>query len=237
MSSPAAGSSSPAARSWPTSWRPTATCGSPGAGVGGLTDHDRDRAPRHVRVRRPHRDLAPASGVGRRIARRIRADFPILERTVRDGKPLVYLDSGATSQRPVPVIDAEQEYVTGHYARGATRRAPVGRGGHRLLRGAPGRRIAAFIGAARPDEVIFTKNATEALNLVAYSLGNAVDSDDPAARAVRGLRPGRRDRRHRDGAPRESRSVAGTLPPDRRHAALVRAHRRLPAGPVRHRLG
>ncbi|HEY5846546.1 MAG TPA: hypothetical protein VIT42_07135, partial [Microlunatus sp.] len=44
---------------------------------------------------------------------RIRADFPILERTVRDGKPLVYLDSGATSQRPVCVVDAEQEYVTG----------------------------------------------------------------------------------------------------------------------------
>ena len=56
---------------------------------------------------------------------RIRADFPILDRTVRDGKPLVYLDSGATSQRPVPVIDAEQEFVTGH-------NAAVHRGAHQL---------------------------------------------------------------------------------------------------------
>jgi cysteine desulfurase/selenocysteine lyase len=55
----------------------------------------------------------------------IRADFPILERTVRDGKPLVYLDSGATSQRPVTVIDAEQEYIT-------TSNAAVHRGAHQL---------------------------------------------------------------------------------------------------------
>ncbi len=55
----------------------------------------------------------------------IRADFPILERTVRDGKPLIYLDSGATSQRPIGVIDAEQEYVT-------TCNAAVHRGAHQL---------------------------------------------------------------------------------------------------------
>ena len=55
----------------------------------------------------------------------IRNDFPILDRTVRDGKPLVYLDSGATSQRPVPVIDAEQDFVTNHYA-------AVKRGAHAL---------------------------------------------------------------------------------------------------------
>ena len=68
---------------------------------------------------------------------RIRADFPILERTVRDGKPLVYLDSGATSQRPVPVIDAEQEFVTGHNAAVHRGRASARRRGHRLLRGRP----------------------------------------------------------------------------------------------------
>ena len=119
---------------------------------------------------------------------RIRADFPILGRTVRDGKPLVYLDSGATSQRPTCVVDAEQEYVTGH-------NAAVHRGAHQLAEEATDfyesarERIAAFIGAPRTDEVIFTKNATESLNLVAYSLGNATYSDDPEARRFR-LGPG-----------------------------------------------
>ncbi|MET3803568.1 cysteine desulfurase/selenocysteine lyase [Nakamurella sp. UYEF19] len=102
----------------------------------------------------------------------IRADFPILSRTVRDGKPLVYLDSGATSQRPITVIDAEQEYITGHHS-------AVHRGAHALAEEATDfyedarERISAFIGASRPEELIFTKNATEAINLVAYSLGNA----------------------------------------------------------------
>lgn len=107
----------------------------------------------------------------------IRADFPILERTVRDGKPLVYLDSGATSQRPIPVIDAEQEYVT-------TSNAAVHRGAHQLSEEATDayesarQRIAAFVGVTNPDELIFTKNATESINLVAYAFSNAsfVDS-------------------------------------------------------------
>src|SRR5664279_3785691 len=115
---------------------------------------------------------------------RIRADFPILQRTVRDGKPLVYLDSGATSQRPVPVIDAEQEYVTGH-------NAAVHRGAHQLAEEATDfyesarERIAAFVGVGRAEELIFTKNATEAINLVAYSLSNATFSDQPAASRFR----------------------------------------------------
>jgi len=119
---------------------------------------------------------------------RIRADFPILHRTVRDGKPLVYLDSGATSQRPVPVIDAEQEYVTGH-------NAAVHRGAHQLAEEATDfyesarERIAAFVGVGRSDEVVFTKNATEAINLVAYAFGNATYSTDPAAQRFV-LRPG-----------------------------------------------
>ncbi len=102
----------------------------------------------------------------------IRADFPILARTVRGGKPLVYLDSGATSQRPVTVVDAEQEYITTHHS-------AVHRGAHQLAEEATDAyesardRIATFIGASRPDELIFTKNATESLNLVAYSLSNA----------------------------------------------------------------
>jgi cysteine desulfurase/selenocysteine lyase len=102
----------------------------------------------------------------------IRADFPILSRTVRDGKPLVYLDSGATSQRPITVIDAEQEYITGHHS-------AVHRGAHALAEEATDfyegarDRISSFLGASRPEELVFTKNATEAINLVAYSLGNA----------------------------------------------------------------
>lgn len=100
----------------------------------------------------------------------VRADFPILARTVRDDKPLVYLDSGATSQRPLQVLDAEREFLT-------TRNAAVHRGAHQLAEEATDayeaarETIAGFVGAA-PDEIVFTKNATEALNLVTYTLGD-----------------------------------------------------------------
>lgn len=100
----------------------------------------------------------------------LRKDFPILSRTVRDGKKLVYLDSGATSQRPQQVIDAEVEFLTKH-------NAPVHRGAYELAEEATdayeGAReaIAKFIGADY-DELVFTKNATEALNAVAYTLGD-----------------------------------------------------------------
>lgn len=101
----------------------------------------------------------------------IRADFPILSRTVRDGRPLVYLDSGATSQRPRQVLDAEREFLERH-------NAAVHRGAHQLAEEATDAyesarsRIAAFVGAD-PGEVVFTKNATEGINLVAYAFGNA----------------------------------------------------------------
>ncbi|MFD4466941.1 cysteine desulfurase [Rhodococcus sp. NPDC058505] len=100
----------------------------------------------------------------------IRKDFPILARTVRDGKPLVYLDSGATSQRPVQVLDAEREFLT-------TSNAAVHRGAHQLAEEATDAyeearaAIARFVGAD-PDELAFTKNATEALNVVTYVLGD-----------------------------------------------------------------
>jgi cysteine desulfurase/selenocysteine lyase len=100
----------------------------------------------------------------------IRKDFPILARTVRDGKPLVYLDSGATSQRPVQVLDAEREFLT-------TCNAAVHRGAHQLAEEATDAyedaraSIARFVGADA-DELAFTKNATEALNLVTYVLGD-----------------------------------------------------------------
>ncbi|MGW5311963.1 cysteine desulfurase [Nocardia thailandica] len=101
---------------------------------------------------------------------RIRADFPILNRTVRDGKPLVYLDSGATSQRPVEVLDAEREFLV-------TRNSAVHRGAHQLAEEATdayeGARadIARFVGAD-VDEIVFTKNATESLNLVTNAFGD-----------------------------------------------------------------
>ena len=100
----------------------------------------------------------------------IREQFPILQRTVRGDKPLVYLDSGATSQRPLPVWKAEEEFVL-------HTNAPVHRGSYQLAEEADDayesarQAIAAFVGASR-DEIAFTKNATEALNEVAYVLSD-----------------------------------------------------------------
>ncbi|MGN6245233.1 MAG: SufS family cysteine desulfurase, partial [Motilibacteraceae bacterium] len=110
---------------------------------------------------------------------RLRADFPILARTVR-GNPLVYLDSGATSQKPRQVLDAEREFYEQH-------NAAVHRGAHQLAEEATDAyegaraKVAAFIGAAA-DEVVFTKNATESLNLVAYAMGNAATAGPEAER-------------------------------------------------------
>ena len=101
----------------------------------------------------------------------IAKDFPILGRTIRDGKKLVYLDSGATSQKPNVVIDAESNFYRLH-------NAAAHRGAHQLAEEATtamenARQIVAdFIGASA-DEVVFTKSATESLNLVAYAMGNA----------------------------------------------------------------
>ena len=100
----------------------------------------------------------------------IRKDFPILGRTVRDGKPLVYLDSGATSQRPVQVLDAERDFLLTCNAavhRGAHQLAEEGTDAYEDARAA----IASFVGA-HVDEIVFTKNATEALNLVTHVLGD-----------------------------------------------------------------
>jgi len=102
---------------------------------------------------------------------RIRGDFPILTRTVRDGKPLVYLDSGATSHKPTAVLDAERGFYERHNSavhRGSHQLSEEGTDAYESARAT----IAAFIGA-RADEVVFTKNATEALNLVAYAFSNA----------------------------------------------------------------
>ena len=116
----------------------------------------------------------------------LRADFPILARTVRDGRPLVYLDSGATSQRPRQVLDAERAFLEQH-------NAAVHRGAHQLAEEATDayesarERIAAFVGVA-PGELVFTKNATEGINLVAYALSNSSVAGSEIARFA--LRPG-----------------------------------------------
>jgi cysteine desulfurase/selenocysteine lyase len=101
----------------------------------------------------------------------LRKDFPILERTVDSGAPLVYLDSGATTQKPLQVLDAERDFYL-------TRNAAVHRGAHQLAGEATEayetarHTVARFIGGA-DDEVVFTRNTTESINLVAYALGNA----------------------------------------------------------------
>lgn len=100
----------------------------------------------------------------------IRADFPILNRTMRGGNRLAYLDSGATSQRPLQVLDAERDFLL-------TSNGAVHRGAHQLMEEATdayeqGRAdVAAFVGAGA-DELVFTRNATEALNLTSYVLGD-----------------------------------------------------------------
>jgi cysteine desulfurase / selenocysteine lyase len=110
----------------------------------------------------------------------IRADFPILGRAVRGGRPLVYLDSGATSHKPRQVLDAERDFYTIH-------NSAAHRGAHLLGEEATDAyesaraRVAAFIGAD-PGEIVFTKSATEAVNLVAYAMSNAATAGPDAAR-------------------------------------------------------
>ena len=102
---------------------------------------------------------------------RIRKDFPIFTRTIRDGKKLVYLDSGATSQKPQVVIDAEVDFYAKH-------NAAAHRGAHQLAEEATEmfeasrETVASFLGA-KTDEIVFTKSATESLNLLAYAFSNA----------------------------------------------------------------
>src|SRR3984957_7892429 len=102
----------------------------------------------------------------------IRADFPILDRTVRGGRPLVYLDSGNTSQKPRQVIDAITDFYERHNANIYRATHELGEEATEAYEGAR-IKVARFIGAADETEVVFTKNVTEAINLVAYSIGNA----------------------------------------------------------------
>jgi len=103
---------------------------------------------------------------------RIRKDFPILERQVRGGQTLIYLDSANTSQKPRQVIDA----ISGFYER---HNANIHRATHQLGEEATAAyegarvKLASFVGARSAAEIVFTKNVSEAINLVAYALGNA----------------------------------------------------------------
>src|SRR3990167_11348245 len=100
---------------------------------------------------------------------KIRKDFPILARRI-NGKPLVYLDNAATSQKPKQVIEAIADYYRKHNAN-------VHRGIHTLsveateAYEAARAKIARFVGVRDPAEIVFVRNATEAINLVAYSWG------------------------------------------------------------------
>src|SRR5664279_2857382 len=116
-------------------------------------------------------DFALGRAFTRQESAAIRDDFAILSRSVRGGKPLVYLDSGATSHKPRKVLDAERAFYEQH-------NSAVHRGAHQLAEEATDafesarETVGRFIGA-QAQEVVFTKNATEALNLVAYAFSNA----------------------------------------------------------------
>ncbi len=149
----------------------------------------------------------------------IKKDFPILDQQVH-GRRLVYLDSASSSQKPAAVIEAMNRYYE-------TTHANVHRGVYAIAEEATrlfeaGRAsVARFIGAADASEVVFTKNVTEAINLVAYSWGRA------------NLGAGRRGRADRDGAPRQPGPVADAESRAGHRAALPAGHRRRPARPVR----
>ena len=102
---------------------------------------------------------------------RIRKDFPILSRTVH-GVPLVYLDSANTSQKPQAVLDALDEHYSKHNANVARAVHTLGSEATTAYENARDT-VARFVNAPSRDEIIFTKNSSEALNLVAYSLSNA----------------------------------------------------------------
>jgi len=103
---------------------------------------------------------------------KIREDFPILKRTVSGGKPLVYLDNAATTQKPLAVIDAIRDYYMNYNSN-------IHRAVHQLAEEATlefektREKVAEFINARSTEEIVFTRNATEAINLVAYSWGRA----------------------------------------------------------------
>lgn len=108
---------------------------------------------------------------------KIREDFPILKREIEPGKPLIYFDNTATTQKPLVVIDALVEYYSKYNAN-------IHRGIHKLAEEATNayekvrQKVKSFLNVSDEYEVIFTRNATESLNLLAYSLGELLNHDD-----------------------------------------------------------
>ena len=116
--------------------------------------------------------VLPATAVPRALGAPLRDDFPLLHQSVWENKPLVYLDSAATSQKPLSVLQAMED----HQRRD---NANVHRGAHLLsvrstesYEGARNK-VAAFVNAASRSEIVFTRGATEAINLVAQTWGRA----------------------------------------------------------------
>jgi cysteine desulfurase/selenocysteine lyase len=103
---------------------------------------------------------------------RIRKDFPILDRQIRGGQPLVYLGSANTSQKPRQVLDAMTDFYERHNANIHRASHQLGEEATEAYEGAR-IKVGEFIGAADESEVVFTKNISEAINLVAYSMSNA----------------------------------------------------------------
>ena len=146
----------------------------------------------------------------------LRHDFPILGRQI-GGRPIVYLDSSNTSQKPASVIEAMSEYYREHNANIHRAVYQLAVEATDLFEGAR-ERIAAFTGAPVPG-TIFTRNATEAINLVAYAWGREQ------------VRAGRRGAHHRARAPLQHRAVAAAVRGARRRAALPDDRRRRDAVP------
>src|SRR3990172_2751387 len=116
--------------------------------------------------------MATSPKVGALDVSKIREDFPVLDVEGQPGVKLVYLDSGATSQKPLTVIEAMDTYYrrqNSNIHRGVHTLAEEATSAYEAARG----KVARFINAAKPREIIFTRNATEAINLVAYSWGRS----------------------------------------------------------------
>jgi cysteine desulfurase/selenocysteine lyase len=108
----------------------------------------------------------------------VRKDFPILDRKVRGGRPLIYLDSANTSQKPRQVIDAISGFYEQHNANIHRATHELGEEATEAYEGAR-IKVAGFVGAQDESEIVFTKNISEAINLVAYSMGNASVAGGP----------------------------------------------------------
>jgi cysteine desulfurase/selenocysteine lyase len=145
----------------------------------------------------PKRELDPVA---------LRADFPILHQEIH-GHPLVWLDSASTSQKPRVVIDAVADYYRGYNANVHRGIYEIGEKSTAAFESARSK-VARFINAPDSREIVFTRNATEAINLVAYSWGRRnIGRGDQIGAGAR-----RRHRAHRDGAPRQPRALADPRP-------------------------